>query len=93
MLFSPFGMTCLWKCLYPLTVFFYLSFFCFFCFLFFLFSRLIHCRVTNPAKLKLREKTNERKKQERKLWRNVRQGKKQVVIIILYGTNVEENND
>ena len=59
---------------------------------FFLFSRLIHCRVTNPAKLKLREKTNERKKQERKLWRNVRQGKKQVVIIILYGTNVEEND-
>ena len=59
--------------------------------LFFLFSHLIHGRVTNPAKLKLREK-NERRKQERKLWRKVRQGKKQVVIIILYGTNVEEND-
>ena len=92
MIFSPFGMTCLWKCLYPLTVFF-LPFLFLFLLLFFLFSRLIHCRVTNPAKLKLREKTNERKKLERKLWRNVRQGKKQVVIIILYGTNVEENND
>ena len=94
MIFSPFGMTCLWKCLYPLTVFFFtFPFSVSFAFFFFLFSRLIHCRVTNPAKLKLREKTNERKKQERKLWRNVRQGKKQVVIIILYGTNVEENND
>ena len=85
-------MTCLWKCLYLLTVFFTFPFSVSFA-LFFLFSRLIHCRVTNPAKLKLREKTNERKKLERKLWRNVRQGKKQVVIIILYGTNVEENND
>ena len=93
MIFSPFGMTCLWKCLYPLTVFFLPFLFLFLLLFFFLFSRLIHCRVTNPAKLKLREKTNERKKQERKLWRNVRQGKKQVVIIILYGTNVEENND
>ena len=94
MIFSPFGMTCLWKCLYPLTVFFLPFLFLFLLrFFFFLFSRLIHCRVTNPAKLKLREKTNKRKKQKRKLWRNVRQGKKQVVIIILYGTNVEENNN
>ena len=93
MIFSPFGMTCLWKCLYLLTVFFLPFLFLFLLLFFFLFSRLIHCRVTNPAKLKLREKTNERKKLERKLWRNVRQGKKQVVIIILYGTNVEENND
>ena len=93
MIFSPFGMTCLWKCLYPLTVFFFTFPFSVSFAFFFLFSRLIHCRVTNPAKLKLRGKTNERKKQERKLWRNVRQGKKQVVTIILYGTNVEENND
>ena len=70
MIFSPFGITCLWKCLYPLTVFFlpflFLFFFLPFLFLFlllffFLFSHLIHGRVTNPAKLKLREKKRTKK--------------------------------
>ena len=69
MIFSPFGMICLWKFLLSTILFLFLLLL--FSFIFRNFGtacrcdHLIHCRVTNPAKLKLRKKqTNEENRGE-----------------------------
>ena len=69
MIFSPFGMICLWKFLLSTILFLFLLLFFSFFFLNFCTAcrcdHLIHCRVINPAKLKLRKKqTNEENRKE-----------------------------
>ena len=69
MIFSPFGMICLWKFLLSTILFLFLLLL--FSFIFRNFGTACRCdhliryRVTNPAKLKLRKKqTNEENRKE-----------------------------